>query len=95
MDVLRKEIPSVVQALRTLHQQPASTKLGESAENVVSLQVEPGYYSHLILIIADKVQIILQLESQYGPLPGFTPALTDVIDYLTEVSVTPGIIYFI
>ena len=32
-----------------------------------------------------KFQRLLVLEVQHGPLPGTTPALTDVIDYLENV----------
>ena len=35
-----------------------------------------------------KFQRLLVLEAEHGPLPGTTPALTDVIDYLENVCYT-------
>ena len=34
---------------------------------------------------ASKLQRLLVLESEHGPLPGTRPALTDVLHYLNKV----------
>ena len=33
-----------------------------------------------------KLQSLLVLEAEHGPLPGTTPAVTDVINYLENVN---------
>ena len=33
-----------------------------------------------------KLQRLLVLEAEHGPLPGTTPAVTDVINYLENVN---------
>ena len=35
---------------------------------------------------ASKLQRLLVLESEHGPLPGTSPALADVLHYLNKVS---------
>ena len=41
---------------------------------------------HLAIFIAgDQLERLLVLESEFGTLPGFTPALDAVIDFLTTV----------
>ena len=35
-----------------------------------------------LLPTADKLQLLLELESKHGPLEGFKPALDDVLSYL-------------
>ena len=39
----------------------------------------------LCALAVSKFQRLLVLEAEHGPLPGTTPALTDVIDYLENV----------
>ena len=41
------------------------------------------YVVHFLTV--NQLQRLLLLESQYGPLTGFTPALNDVLDYLQDV----------
>ena len=39
----------------------------------------------LFLIPGDQLERLLLLESEFGALPGFTPAVDAVIDYVTKV----------
>jgi len=39
----------------------------------------------LYICAASKLQHLLDLEVQHGPLPGTTPAITDVLNYLENV----------
>ena len=41
-------------------------------------------YIHQIYV-DDQIVILMELEYEYGPLPGFSPAVRDVIDYLEIV----------
>ena len=42
-------------------------------------------YILLFLIPGDQLERLLLLESEFGVLPGFTPAVDAVIDYVTTV----------
>ena len=41
----------------------------------------------LFLIPGDQLERLLLLESEFGVLPGFTPAVDAVIDFVTTVRV--------
>jgi len=41
--------------------------------------------SNALCITAHKIEDLLELEAKYGPLPGFTPAIDDVLNYLRQV----------
>ena len=43
------------------------------------------YYILLFVIPGDQLERLLLLESEFGVLPGFTPAVDAVIDYVTTV----------
>ena len=34
---------------------------------------------------AHKIESLVKLEAEYGPLPQYSPAIDDVLDYLKEV----------
>ena len=40
------------------------------------------------------IKKLLTLESVYGPLPGYQPALLDVMDYLESVSIKRFILHY-
>ena len=35
---------------------------------------------------AEKLETLVKLEAEYGPLPDYTPAIEDVLAYLQQVS---------
>ena len=35
---------------------------------------------------AHKIESLVKLEAKYGPLPGFSPAVDDVLEYLKQVN---------
>ena len=43
------------------------------------------YYILLFVIPGDQLEQLLLLESEFGVLPGFTPAVDAVIDFVTTV----------
>ena len=43
------------------------------------------YYILLFVIPGDQLERLLLLESEFGVLPGFTPAVDAVIDFVTTV----------
>ena len=44
-----------------------------------------NYADNLLLSSANKVEELLSLETQYGPLSGYTPAINTVLNYLQQV----------
>jgi hypothetical protein len=37
---------------------------------------------------AHKIESLVKLEAEYGPLPQYSPAIDDVLDYLKEVHIS-------
>ena len=44
-----------------------------------------NYDDNLLLTSANKVEELLSLEAQYGPLSGYRPAINTVLNYLQQV----------
>jgi len=50
-----------------------------------NIVIQTPLSKHAFVCAASKLQHLLVLESEHGPLPGTTPALTDVLNYLENV----------
>ena len=46
---------------------------------------------HAFVCAASKLQRLVVLEAEHGPLPGTTPAITDILNYLENVIVDVSI----
>ena len=46
----------------------------------------------ILLSSANKVEELLSLEAQYGPLSGYTPAINTIHNYLQQVSASYSIL---
>ena len=90
MEDLRKQIPSTLLTLQKLHEKPEDIHLGKQwllyalqtlRKSIMSLKFNHISNSHT----ASKLQRLLVLESEHGPLPGASPVLDDMLHYLNQV----------
>ena len=95
MEDLRKAMPSISHVLRKLHTIPDNNKLITLLQFWLAITRIPEYKTLLHFRIScykltsfntgDQLERLLILESEFGTLPGFTPALDVVIEFLTTV----------
>ena len=89
MEDLRKALPSISNVLRNLHTNPGNYKLSTLLKSAYL----PSICTYLINsphIAGDQLERLLIVESEFGTLPGFTPALDTVTEFLTTVRCTLG-----
>ena len=92
MEDLRKAMPSISKVLKNLHTNPGNNTLSMLLKSAY-LTTLPSICIYLINsphIAGDQLERLLILESEFGPLSGFTPALDTVIDFLATVRCTLG-----
>ena len=80
MVALKQQLPTTLQLLRKIHQEPKNIKLGTLLNTATTL-----FTLYCFAYTASKLQQLLLLEAEHGALPGTSPALTDVISYLGQV----------
>ena len=83
LHLLRQQIPSVKHVLETLHKNPDNLKLGMDMLYCCQYTVA----KHAIYSTADLMHRLLGLEAEHKPLPGYEPALNDVLAYLHKVCI--------
>ena len=81
MEDLRKAMPSILHALRKLHTNPDNNKLSMFLE----LCCIAMYTNVFHFNAGNQLERLLILESEFGALPDFTPAVDAVINYVTMV----------
>ena len=80
MNDLHHELGDIKVSLKELHKNPNNTDIGTSL-SLVSINA-----NGLILnLVAHKIEHLVKLESEYGPLPQYSPAIDDVLGYLKKV----------
>ena len=86
MEDLRKAMPSIPHVLVKLHRNPDNSKLSMFVE---FCYIDCTKYFNCIHLthfnIGNQLERLLMLESEFGALPGFTPAVDAVVDFLTTV----------
>ena len=82
MEDLRQAMPSIPHVLEKLYSNPNNTKLSMFSKFCKFLYFYCALY---IQIIGDQLERLLILEYEFGALPGFTPAVDAVIEFLTTV----------
>ena len=90
MEDLREALPSISNVLRNLHTNPGNYKLSTLLKSAYLTKL-PSTCIYLINsphIAGDQLERLLILESEFGTLPGFTPALDTVRDFLATVRCT-------
>ena len=91
MEDLRQAMPSIPDVLRKLHTNPDNNKLSMFPQLLATeYQIWNAIFKlmHTIILTfntGDQLERLLVLESEFGTLPGFSPALDAVIDFLTTV----------
>ena len=80
MNKLRSELRNLKSALDAIHEDSGTTPTGRSGRSSILL-----HFTMLCFVTAHKIEDLLKLEAKYGPLPGFTPAIDDVLNYLKQV----------
>jgi hypothetical protein len=81
MSLLRKNIPSVSDALQELHSNQENLRLCEYTELILTVTVTKS----LILHAVDMLEHLLELEHQFGNQPEYIPAIEDVLAYYQMV----------
>ena len=92
MEDLREAMPSIPHVLEKLHSNPDNNKLSMFSKFYKFLRPAVHNILGYILITGDQLERLLMLEYEFGTLPGFTPAVDAVIDFLTTVRSTVRII---
>lgn len=85
LNLLRQKIPSVKQLLETLHKDPDNLKLGMFTSPVSFIDYKRNIHATHVHSLANLLHRLLDLESEHKPLPGYEPALSDVLAYLPKV----------
>ena len=83
---LRKAMPSISHVLRKLHTNPDNNKLSMLLQFWLAITRIPEFKTLLHFTFfntGDQLERLLILESEFGTLPGFTPALD--VEFLTTV----------
>ena len=75
---LRKNTGDVKLSLKELHRNTNNTEIG-----IIIFKLKT--YPHSFLFPAHKIESLVKLEAQYGPLPQYSPAIDDVLGYLKKV----------
>ena len=90
MEDLRKSMPSIPDVLKELHTNPNNNKLSMFQILIVTINHWPAVHlmNEYILVAGNQLERLLILESEFGALPEFTPALDAVINFLTTVRST-------
>ena len=90
MEDLREVLSSISNVLRNLHTNPGNYKLSTLLKSAYLTKLPSTciYLIHSPHIAGDQLERLLILESEFGTLPGFTPALDTVRDFLATVRCT-------
>ena len=89
MAELRHEVGDVQDTLETLHRDPNNSAIG-----MFSSYSHGFFYvcTHWYISAAHVIEHLVKLEAKYGPLPDYSPAIDDVLEYLSEVKNTGALI---
>ena len=81
MDKLREKLGNVHEALVQLHKNTEDTSIGIEVTELSLINFSVFFY------LARKLETLVKKEAEYGPAPGYTPTVDDVLDYLERVCV--------